>query len=316
MEILKRYLATVKQELPVDQQADIIRELQANILDEVEALEESGETNANAIQTVIEKYGHPTATAQSFAPQAPLVAGEDMPFYKNVLIHGAALILVFSLIRTLSLMLLSDSLNPIRLVFQTMGHFIEHAGLLLIIVTLCFYYLGKNGSLAKSRYKNWSIAKLPTFPEAKISLSDIFTDLTSLSFLLLLLWTPLWMSKEGLDSLLFSLSPSSEHWRLILTFISIASLLFALFRLSQTSWQAWTLIAYIGDHIVFAIAYLWMASEPELLIINNIEIAQNWPILERFIDGYFQYFLVSIASVLLVLASLQVRKLNKLRHSS
>ena len=42
MELLERYLAAVAAELPVDQQQDIIRELRANLLDQIDALQQEG----------------------------------------------------------------------------------------------------------------------------------------------------------------------------------------------------------------------------------------------------------------------------------
>ncbi|WP_371193234.1 hypothetical protein [Glaciecola sp. SC05] len=313
MTLLDRYLAAVKQALPADKESDILRELKANMLDEADAHTENGETQDHAIQLVIEKYGHPLAVAQSYAPQAPLVAGEDMPLYQSVLMHGAVLIFIFSLLKTLSAMLVSDSLNPFRLVFQTFGNFVDHAALLLLVVTLSFYFLGKSGYLGKLRYKNWSLEKLPKYPDAKISLSDTLTDLVSTSFLLLLLWTSLWMSEEGQQALVFALSPSSEHWRIILTVISVASLVFALFRLTQASWQRWTLLSYIADHIVFSVAFLWMASLPELIIISKPEVAENWPFIQQAFESYFSYFLAITAVIIGFLGYLQIRKLNQLQ---
>jgi hypothetical protein len=314
MDLLNRYLTSVKKALPVDKQTDIIRELKANILDEVEALEQSDRAlkNAQAIQLILEKYGHPTATAQRFAPQSPLVAGEDIPLYKSVLLHGAALIFVFSIIQTLSSMLLSDSINPLRLIFQTIGNFLEHSGLMLLAVTLSFYYLGKNGILSKWRYKDWSLAKLPMFPEAKVSLSDTFTDITTTCFLLLLLWTPLWMSEDGLQSLLFSLAPQSEYWRIILTLASVASLLFGLYRLTQVNWQRWSLIAYIGDHLVFAVIFIWMATETKILLVSHSEVADSWPIVQELIDNNFQYTLAAAGLVIAVIGMFQAYKARKL----
>jgi hypothetical protein len=314
MDLLNRYLASVKQALPVARHTDIIRELKANILDEAEALTQSDPTlrSAEAIQLILEKYDHPIATAQRFAPQSPLVAGEDIPLYKTVLLHGAALIFVFSMIQTLSAMLMSDSINPLRLIFQTIGHFLEHAGFLVIAVTLCFYYLGKNGTLSKWRYKDWSLAKLPLYPEARISLSDTFTDITSTCFLLLLLWTSLWMSEDGLQNLLFSFAPQSEYWRMILTLASVASLLFSLYRLTQVNWQRWSLIAYIADHLLFAVIFIWMATETKVLIISNPDVANSWPIAQQLVDNNFQYILAATGIVIAVIGAFQVQKARKL----
>lgn len=308
--MLNRYLASVKQALPVDKQADIIRELKANILDEVEAFERNNpkQGNSQAINHILEKYGHPTATAQQYAPQTPLVAGEDMPLYKSILVHGAALIFVFSILQTLGAMLTTDSINPLRLIFQTLFNFIDKVSLPIIAVTIVFYYLGQGGILSKWRYKNWSISKLPKLPQAKVSLSDTFTDITSNSFLLLLLWTPLWMSKDGLENLLFALSPSGEHWRIILTIASVASLAFALYRLTQDTWRPWSLMVYIGDHFLFGVIFIWMATNANILIVNNTEVTNSWPFVQQMVDNNFQYFMGMLGAIIIILGFLQIRK--------
>lgn len=313
MTLLTRYLAAVNNELPTDKRADIIRELKANILDEVEARTQGGESTDQALQLVIEKYGDPVAVAQTYAPQAALVAGEDMPLYKLVLLHGAALLFVVSLIQTLSAMLAADSLNPIRLILQTLGNFIQHAALFLLALTLCFYFLGKGGVLAHLRHKNWSLTKLPAYPQAKISISDTLTDIVSSSFVLLLLWTSLWMSETAQQGLLFSLSPSSEHWRFIITIISAASLLFAFYRLTQRTWQQWSLLTYIGEHAVFTIAFLWMASVPTLIVVSNLDVSENWPIMQFVVTQYFSHFLVATALIIGLLGFVKLRQYYQLK---
>ena len=51
MELLERYLAAVAAELPVDQQHDIIRELRANLLDQIDALQQDGPLDETAPPT-------------------------------------------------------------------------------------------------------------------------------------------------------------------------------------------------------------------------------------------------------------------------
>ena len=176
MELLDRYLISVQQDLDHslshEKREDIIKEIRANILDELDAqTQQSGQketdAQADALKDVLKQYGHPAATAQRYAPQAPLVKSEDMALYKKVLWHGAAVIFVFALLKTISSMLQSDSINPIRLLLQTGGHFLENIGLMLLIVTLCFYYLGKTQSLAAARYKNWTLEMDATVDERR-----------------------------------------------------------------------------------------------------------------------------------------------------
>jgi hypothetical protein len=324
MELLDRYLISVQQDLDHslshEKREDIIKEIRANILDELDAqTQQSGQketdAQADALKDVLKQYGHPAATAQRYAPQAPLVKSEDMALYKKVLWHGAAVIFVFALLKTISSMLQSDSINPIRLLLQTGGHFLENIGLMLLIVTLCFYYLGKTQSLAAARYKNWTLEKLPEFPQATIKISDTLTDLISASFLLLVLWTPLWMSEDTQQSLVFSLDPAQEHWRYILTVLSLSSCVFALYRLSQATWQRWSLQLYVVENLVFGFAFLWMASVENFLNINAQSTNANWQTVIDWAQQQLSYSFAIIGIIILIIAGFQLYRLNQLSKS-
>ena len=323
MELLDRYLLSVKQELQTskggkgirdNESDDIIREIKANILDELEAREEKGELKESALADILQDYGHPCALAQRYAPLPPLVSGADMPLYKTVLWHGAALIFVFALLKTLNSMLQSDSINPLRLLFQTGGNFLENAALMLVVVTLAFYYLAKNTSVSALRYRNWTPANLPQNPLATIKLSDTLTDLTSAAFLLLLSWTSVWMSESSQENLLLALSPEQNHWRIIFTVLCILSVLFAIYRLTQSYWKSWSLVIYVAEHLLFGLAFLWMASISGLFVISNEEVVKNWPFISEFVDTQLQYCLGITGMVILILGALQARKFKMLKH--
>lgn len=318
MEQVERYILAVKQALPADRQEEIGRELKANILDEIDALNEQNldaKNNGNTahnIKSVLNKYGHPETTANRFYQRKALVAGIDMALYKKVLVHGAAFLFVYAIVRTLLSMLHDDSINPLRLVFQPLSIFVDNASLLFLIVTLVFYVAGQSGSVSSWLYKHWSVDKLPPDPSFRISTSDTLTDLITNSFLLVILWTHLWMSDDVYQQQILALAPSAEHWRIILTVLSLQSLLQALYRLTQTHWQRNSYRAYIIDHGVFAIAALWMAVSTPIVVVKDV-INANLPTLAlAHIASFQSYFLLSIAGVLLVLVYFQCKKLPRL----
>jgi len=313
MELVDRYILAVKQALPSDKQDEIGRELKANILDEIDALNDQNANNGDAVNTVLNKYGHPDTTANRFYKRPALVAGIDMPLYKKVLIHAAAFLFAYAVVRTLLTMLQDDSINPFRLLFQPLYIFIDNASLLFLIVTLVFYYVGKSSSVSAWLYRNWSLDKLPPNPGFKINNSDTITDIITSSFLLLVLWTHLWMSDDAYQQQILALAPSAEHWRIILTVLSVQSLLQAFYRLTQTHWQRNSYIAYIVDHAVFAIAALWMATITPILIVKDA-INANLPLVVlSFIDSSQSDFLLSVAAILLVLMYFQLKKLPNLK---
>lgn len=312
MELLDRYLAAVQQELPLDRQQDIIRELRANLLDMIEARAEqqNGELSTAELTALLQQHGHPVDVAQRFAPDAPLVAAEDMPLLRTVLWHGAAVLLVLALLQTCSGMLQDDSLNPVRLLLQTFSRFVDNFAVLLLVVIAVFYSCGRAGLTQKWRQRRWQLADLPRYPQARLQLSDGITDLTSALFLLMLLWTPLWMSAQAQADLLVHLADGLEGWRYGLSIMCVGSALFALYRLTQRSWQRWSLALYIFEHLLFAAVFVALALLPELLVQTRFVSANGWiwPRLESILDSA----LLVTAAILLWLALLELRRFRQL----
>jgi hypothetical protein len=305
MELLDRYITAVNEELDSADKVDLCKEIRANILDELDEHEDNG---ADTLKTILERNGSPAECAQKYAPRAPLIAGENMPLFKTSLKHAAAIVLVFSLIKTVGGMLQSDSLSPIRLILQTLGSFLETMAIVALVVTIAFYYLGKGAQLSVWREKQWSIDKLPHFPQARVKLSDTFTDLSTASFLLLILWTGLWMTPEAQSSLVVSLVPELEQWRIILTIVCVASGLFALYRLSQPSWKLWSLGVYIVDHALFAAIFLFFASQPQVFAIDVGQLNENLPQLREHPQTAATYVLASIGVITALLGLVEARK--------
>jgi len=311
MELLERYLAAVAAELPADKQHDIIRELRANLLDQIEALQQNGPLDDAQLSQLLLQQGHPVDMAQRFAPSAPLVASEDMPLYKTVLWHGAALMAVIALLKSLGALVLADSINPVQLVLQLGFSFIDNFATLLLVVTAVFYGAGQAGWTKEWRQRQWHPARLPRYPLARMKLSDSITDLTSALFLLLLLWTPLWLSVEAQQHLPVRLADGMEHWRYLLTVFTLLSAGFACYRLTQLSWQRWSKWCYILDHLVFAVIFAAMAfkggvfTEPQ-------QITDGARFFWTHAAGSISYILLATAAVLVVLAIAEYRQLRRL----
>lgn len=311
MELLERYLAAVAAELPADKQHDIIRELRANLLDQIDALQQDGPLEEAKLSQLLLQQGHPIDVAQRFAPSAPLIASEDMPLYKTVLWHGAALMAVIALLKSLSGLMLADSINPVRLVLQLGFSFVDNFATLLLVVTAVFYLCGRAGWTKEWRQRQWHPARLPRYPLARMKLSDSITDLTSALFLLLLLWTPLWLSVEAQQHLPVRLAEGMEYWRYLLTFFAALSAAFALYRLTQLSWQRWSKWCYILDHLVFAVIFAAMAikggvfTEPQ-------QLTDGARLFWTHATGSISYILLATAAVLLVLAIAEYRQLRRL----
>lgn len=311
MDLMERYLAAVAVELPEDKQQDIIRELRANLLDQIDAMQQQGPLTEAQLSQLLLQQGHPVEMAQRFAPSVPLVASEDMPLYRTVLWHGAALMAVLALLNSLGGLVMADSINPIRLLLQLGFHFVDNFATLLLIVTALFYLAGRQGWTRDWRQRQWHPARLPRYPLARMKLSDSITDLTSALFLLLLLWTPLWLSADAQQLLPVRLADNMEYWRYALSLFAALSALFACYRLTQLSWQRWSKWCYIADHLIFAVIFAGMAVQGGVFA-EPQQVSEGARIFWTHAAGSIYYILLATAAVLSGLAIAEYRQLRQM----
>jgi hypothetical protein len=271
MELIERYLESLKAELTSPDKDDIVRELRANLLDELES-QKMANKDLNIDEQVVlllKQYGHPIQVAQGFEPKAALVASADMPFYKKMLWGGAVLVFLFAVLKSISALISGDSINPISFLFIILGSFLDNIGIAVIVITLVFYYLGKDGAIQKWRYSNWQPETLPKNPSYKTSISDSVTDLITSLFLLLLVWIPIWMSQDAQQDLIIVLAQDQQHWRYVLSVVCILSIVHSLYRFTQHSWSKSSLAVYVVDNALFALVLFAMASQTTLFEINQ-----------------------------------------------
>ena len=313
MEFIERYLDAIAVELPQEKQQDIIREIRANLLDVVDAArEEQGRELTDAeLGQIIQQQGHPVDVAQRYAPDLPLVASEDMPLYRSVLWHSAAVVGVLVLLKGLTGLIHADSLNVLRLLISMAYNFLDQFATVLLLVTAIFYGAAHAGWTKVWRQRRWQATDLPKHPRARIRLSDCITDLTSSAFLLLLLWTPLWMSEAAQANLPVQFSADSEVWRYVLTVLAIGSLLFSGYRLTQMSWQRWAKYGYALEHLLFAIVFGLM-SQQETLLVRVGEPSSQFDKLWLLANSSISSVLVVTALILAVLAVLEFKRARNL----
>jgi len=296
--------------LPKAKQDEITRELRANLLDEIDARKNSGDTSVDdqTVSDVLRQHGHPQKVAQQFAPQYPLVASEDMPLYKSVMGYAMIILFLFALIMGGNHLIEEQSVNAFAYLFIVLGNFMENIGFVLIIVTLSFYYAGKTGELNKWRYDKWSPETLPKTNAQRIERSDSISEVTSSVFGLLILWTPLWMSQEVSDKLILAFAPEMLHWRMILTVITGYSLLSALYRLFKKYWTKTSMGIYIVEYFIYIAGFLYLSGLPPLVVVNNPQASELTPI----VNIAFNYGWFFGAFVLALITASLIRKWWKL----
>ena len=301
MELVDRYIQAVKLALPKAKQGEICKELRANIIDEIEALNGISNHSSSAviddtIIQVLKAHGDPQTVAQQYAPQYPLVASEDMLLYKKVIMYALTLLFVYALVMSGAHLIEQQSVNAIAYFFVAVGIFIDNVWILLIVVTLSFYYLGKSGTLAN--YRNyylghnkkgsqnnvWSPEMLPEIDAPIIARTDSISETSTALFALLMLWTPLWLSQEKADKLILSFAPDMAHWRIIFTFVLLFSLVCAIYRLFKKYWTKRSLGIYILEYIVYIAGLLYLSTKPPLFVVSNPQAIELTPIVNNILS--------------------------------
>lgn len=303
-DLVERYIQAVEHYLPEAQQHEITRELRANIMDEIDALATYPDEviNEQQISEVISRQGHPQQVAQSFVPQYPLIASEDMPLYKTVLSKGALFLFAYAILTAGRYLVSEQSVNGFAFLWVALGSFIDNIGIVVIAITAVFYLLGRGGYLAQWRYPSWSPESLPAVTAQPISTSDSASDVATGVFGLLLLWTPLWMNEETYQSLVIGIAPDMEQWRWILSCIVAFSLFAALYRLTQTYWTKRSMSVYIAEYLVYIAVMLTLWQSPALVIVTNPQAEGLIPIIAQiFNHGWLVgVFILSIITLGLV----------------
>lgn len=236
MDLLERYLAAVQQELPKEKQQDVTRELKANILDQLDALQAQapGQSAEQHLVQVLQELGPPKQMADRFHPPQPLIRAELIPLFLFTLFMVLGIIFLINVVQSTLLWLGHEQMGLFLLLKHMASGFIGDATLAFTGITLGFWSMSKEQKTRCSAQQNWDPLQLPQLNQSwqRISLSDVFHDLATYLFLLLLIWYPIW----GEASLSVELSINSRF--LLQTFSPLLLLGIALsaWQLKQRYW--------------------------------------------------------------------------------
>lgn len=271
------YINAIAAELPQPQREDICREIRATLCDELDAQREQHgrELTAAEIEAVLQQWGHPVQVAQRYHTEPALVASEDMPLFRTVLSYGAALFAALAVLKSLSGLVSAQSINPMQLLIQLGFAFIDMFSTFLLAAIAVFYLLGHSGELQKWRTRAWSLADLPKLPQARLKLSETVSDLVSGLFLLLLLWTSVWMSAARAADLPVQLNPELPLVRYLLTALGIWTVVSATVRLTRRHWTLCMLRWLLAELTAYLLVIIWIGTQWPVL---------QWPAVQS--DGW------------------------------
>ncbi|MBC3907819.1 hypothetical protein [Undibacterium umbellatum] len=273
MNLLQKYIHAVKLELPQAQREDIGRELQANILDQLDAIhEQTGrEASQDDVVAVLEKHGHPAQVAARYAPVIPLVSSELMPAYKLVMSYALGITLLLQTLKSGTVFLAATHYKVWQALMQLLAGFIEQGALVFTSVTLVFYLAAKSGMLPNwASNKGWRVQDLPEQEHdwQRIRGSDIITDLSGCGFILLLIWHKFWMSEASLQQLRVDFSPAITAYLPWMSLLLIASVVFGIWCASQPVWSKLKLQLNILQNSLYVILFL-IFSQLDALIVST-----------------------------------------------
>ncbi len=163
MELLDRYLNTVKAFLPKKQQDDIVRELSENILSRVEDKEaELGRALTETEQgELLKTYGHPMLLAMRYRPQHSLIGPTVFPFYCIAILIALGITAVFYVLGVLTMLGQGASGGQIISAILDFPHAALPAfGCVTLIFAAAEFWLSKSHFLDKLTAK-WDPSRLP-----------------------------------------------------------------------------------------------------------------------------------------------------------
>ena len=269
MDMLERYIAAVQRELPDNKRDDIGRELKANILDQIEALEaQRGSVSDAEVAALLKTMGHPRRVAFQFCPPTPLVTAQLMALYLHTLYMVLGVLFVISTIEITSRWLGGTEMSLLLFMKGLASDFLDSVYFAFTTITIGFAVMSRSRKKKTAEVAGickWSPEKLP--PAGKIwqyiSLQDIFTELATLLALVMLIWYPLWQPDSGAQSIFTEDTLTVLFWFTPVIVIAIAH---NLWQLRTRFWSRSMLMLNIGVNTAFLIASIILLTEPVLQI--------------------------------------------------
>ena len=269
MELVNRYIAAIQRELPQAKQQEIGRELNANIMDKIDALsEQQGKLSDADIAQVLIDMGHPRQMARQFVPLQPLIDTTLMPLYKNALFMVLGVLFLLKVVDMTAAWISSADMGLISYLHGLASGFIESSCFAFTTITLSFAFMPADSNAKMcQQYTHWRPEQLPKAEPSwqYIAMSDIFTDLATYLFLLVVIWYPLWFSPEPLIQNSSLLSDSARNILQWASPVILLGLINSLWQLRLRIWSKPLLIGNILINLAAMLITLYLANSSPLL---------------------------------------------------
>lgn len=292
MDMVERYIAAVQRELPEHKRDDIGRELRANLLDQLEALEaKQGELQPADISNLLQAMGHPRDVAITYYPPKPLVSASYMRLYFNTLFMVLGVLFVIAVVKITGVWLKGSLSGIIPWFFAVLRAFLESAYFAFTAITIGFAVISRSQSANEPKQCQWRPDKLPAAGNnwQYIKLSSVFSELATLLFLVMVVWYPLW---QGQQTAVFT--PEALTILIGFTPIVIIAVAHCLWQLRVRLWSRWMLWVNVALNVAFFGVALWL-TQYDLIQLDVIPDQNKWA--QALVQHSSTYILIGIAAV-------------------
>ena len=188
MDLLDRYLAAIRRNLPAAEADDITAELRDTLISDREDREAGlgRPLTADELEAMLKAFGHPLVVAARYGKRQHLIGPEYYPFYvytvKLVLTILGAVLLTLAI----AAVVFSES-NPAQIISRALGAFWNGGLIALGAITLLFLVMERYAP-PSILLKGWRPSSLPVIEPKKDSRWEHVSSLT-FSAVFLLWWT-------------------------------------------------------------------------------------------------------------------------------
>jgi hypothetical protein len=146
----------------------------------------------------------------------------------------------------------SDGMSLLGYLFRLAGGFLEATIFAFASITAAFWFMSSQDvETKKSADSDWDPAELPEAGPGwqHISLQDIFTDLATYLFLLLVIWYPVFMSVEQSEQVRFMVSDQAHQYLKWVSPLAVLGIGLSLWQLRQQLWSRQLLLANMAINL-------------------------------------------------------------------
>ena len=254
----------MQRQLPASEREEIGRELEANILDKLDAIAGERPLAHRDIVQVLQQMGPPREVAAQFVAPQPLISAEYLPLYKYTLYMVLGILFVIQVVTTTTAWL-QGGFGLLLYIKGILSGMINDGVFAFTAITVGFMVMSRSSERQCKQARPWTPESLPPAGPSwrHISLQDIFTDLATYTFLLVVIWYPLtapatsFFSESALGFL---------HW---FSPVIIGGIALCLWQLSARWWTPPMQLASIAVNTALVMGMLYLAMSGPVLQVGT-----------------------------------------------